>query len=92
MIFFKEKSVFDIKNDEFELRGEWWLEEKPKQKLFGVLKYSKDTGSTTASCNRCQEIFKKKSKHQINLSSKRVPLSECSGRVLASGKAGAVRI
>lgn len=38
-------SPFDIVDDKFELKGEWWLPKNPEQKLFGVLNYSQGTGT-----------------------------------------------
>ena len=38
-------SPFDIVDDKFELKGEWWLPKNPEQKLFGILNYSQGTGT-----------------------------------------------
>ena len=36
--------MYGKKNDEFEIKGKWWIQENSKEKLFGVLKYSKGAG------------------------------------------------
>jgi len=38
-------SPWDITDDKFELRGEWWLPENPEQGIFGILNYEKGTGT-----------------------------------------------